>query len=465
MEHLSFNQSPYDLSISDRQELSPSVFRAIQRSHDLCHFDRPLLQNLTSFTFKPDFGGISLRDACIFLGPRLKMLDFTIPRSLVGLRTFAKALKARCPAIEYLRISSCQSSDRVNRVVSDLVCSLSSLRTVRCGDITCHSQALECLSSCPSLQDLVVHLPDELAQQRLLDVSSKILPFLAIRSLDITVASTASVVEFFQVTSGSSDLESLSITIDSILPTAAQLHAALTVMQQSGICDTLTTFLLGDRVMSAEDSIPLHVLDAQTLLPLLQCRNLEDINIHISYGHAAIDNSLLKEMALAWPCLRYLFLFSCHYGHLWHAKADLRGLICLAQNCHSLESVGLQFDVSLPPGPTAIYPDKAIRCEWLTKLDVARSQVTNPLAVATFLTDVFPNLTIIDHEYYIRSTPPGTSIRSDFEDELDEEERSPEYIEMAKRWKDVVQILNARRQELSQSPTNCNVRMQPLICN
>jgi hypothetical protein len=463
MEHLSFDQSPYDLSISDHRDLSPSAFRAIQRSHDLCHFDRPLLQNLTSFTFKKqDFGGISLRDACVFLGPRLKTLDFAIPRPLVGLRTFVKALKAGCPAIEHLYISNCQSSDRVNRLVSDLVCGLSSLRTVRCGGITCHSQALEYLSSCPFLQDLHVHLPDELAQQRLLNVSSKILPFLAMRSLDITVASTTSVVEFFQVTSGSSDLESLSITIDS-LPTAVQLHTALTVMQQSGICDKLTTFVLGGRVMSAEDSIPLHVLDAQTLLPLLQCRNLEDINIHISYGHAAIDNSLLKEMALAWPCLRTLFLFPCHFAHLWHAKADLRGLICLAQNCHSLESVGLQFDVSLPP--TVIYPDKAIRCEWLTRLDVGRSHVTNPLAVATFLTDVFPNLTLIDHEYYIRSTPPGTSIRSDFEDGLSEDERSPEYIEMAKRCKDVVQILNARRQELSQSPTNCNVRMQPLICN
>jgi hypothetical protein len=308
MEHLSFDQSPYDLSVSGRRKLSPSVFRAIQSSLDLCHFNRPLLQNLTEFTFKPDYGGISLRDACIFLGLRLKTLDFTIPRSLVGLRTFAKALKAGCPAIEHLYISSCQSSDRVNRVVSDLVCSLSSLRTVWCEDITCDSQALRCLSSRPFLQLLHVDLPDELAQQSLLDGSSNILPFLAMRRLDITVASAASAVEFLQVTSSSSDLESLSITIDRILPTPAQLHAALTVMQQSGFCDTLTTFVLGDRVVSAEDSIPLRALDAQTLSPLLQCRNLENINIHILYGHAAIDNSLLKEMASAWPCLRSLSL-------------------------------------------------------------------------------------------------------------------------------------------------------------
>jgi hypothetical protein len=271
---------------------------------------------------------------------------FTIPRSLVGLRTFAKALKARCPAIEHLYISSCQSSDRVNRVVSDFVCSLSSLRTVWCEDITCNSQAFRCLSSRPSLQLLHVHLPDELAQQSLLDGSSNILPFLAMRRLDITVASTASAVEFLQVTSTSSDLESLSITIDCILLTPAQLHAALTVMQQSGFCDTLTTFVLRDRVMSAEDSIPLHALDAQTLSPLLQCRNLENINIHILYGHAAIDSSLLKEMASAWPCLRSLY--SCCYAHLWHAKADLRGLICLAQNCHSSQPCNSMFHSPRP---------------------------------------------------------------------------------------------------------------------
>ena len=78
MEHLSFDRPPYDLSVSGRRKLSPSVFRAIQSSLDLCHFDRPLLQNLTGFTFKPDYGGISLRDACVFLGLRLKTLDFTI---------------------------------------------------------------------------------------------------------------------------------------------------------------------------------------------------------------------------------------------------------------------------------------------------------------------------------------------------------------------------------------------------
>jgi hypothetical protein len=116
--------------------------------------------------------------------------------------------------------------------------------------------------------------------------------------------------------------------------------------------------------------------------------------------------------------------------------------------------VSLQFDVSL--SPSATYPDKAVHCEWLTQLEVAHSHVSDPLAVATFLADMFPNLTL-HHEYY---TPTDTG---DFEDELDEDEQSPEYIEMAKRWKDVDQILNARRQQSSRSLTNRNVRMQSLI--
>jgi hypothetical protein len=148
------------------------------------------------------------------------------------------------------------------------------------------------------------------------------------------------------------------------------------------------------------DEVSPHSLDAHTLSPLLQCRNLERVTINISYGHAAIDNSLLKEIALAWPCLRDISLHSCHNARLWHSKANLQGLSYLAQHCHSLQSVSLQFDVSLPA--TTMYPDKGIRCESLTRLDVSYSHVSDPLAVATFLADVFPNLKL-HHSYSIRT--------------------------------------------------------------
>jgi len=46
---------------------------------------------------------------------------------------------------------------------------------------------------------------------------------------------------------------------------------------------------------------------------------------------------------------------------------------------------------------------------------------------------------------------------------LHDYQKTPEYIEMAARWKDVDQILEARRKELSRSLMNPNVRIQSLV--
>jgi hypothetical protein len=124
----------------------------------------------------------------------------------------------------------------------------------------------------------------------------------------------------------------------------------------------------------------------------------------------------------------------------------------LAQHCHSSQSVSLQFDVSLPA--TAMYPDKGIPSESLTQLFVSHSYVSDPLAVATFLADIFPNLKL-DHRYLIK-TRTGPRTMWDYE-VLHDYQKSPEFIEMAARWKDVDQMLEARRKELSQSLMNPNV--------
>src|ERR1700733_5847523 len=128
MEHLSFNCSSNNFGGAG--DLSPSVFRAIESSLDLGHFNRPLLQNLSELSFNQDFCEVSLRDVCVFLGPRLKTLRLTTSSSLDGLEIFVTALKARCLAIEHLYISNQDRSRRVNRFVSDLICSLSSLRNL-----------------------------------------------------------------------------------------------------------------------------------------------------------------------------------------------------------------------------------------------------------------------------------------------------------------------------------------------
>jgi hypothetical protein len=109
-----------------------------------------------------------------------------------------------------------------------------------------------------------------------------------------------------------------------------------------------------------------------------------------------------------------------------------------------------------------LFPYNKSICKSLIEFDVSRSHVSDPLAVVTFLANVFPNLKLC-HEYFIRMRTLGPkTIWEDFNN-LSDNKKSPEYIEMAAHWKDVVQMLEARRQELSQSLMNPNVCISSAI--
>jgi hypothetical protein len=68
-------------------------------------------------------------------------------------------------------------------------------------------------------------------------------------------------------------------------------------IQQSSSRDTLTTVSLHHNVAVDEDAPPSHSLEAHTLLPLLQCPNVENLSISHSLWVRAIDNSLMEAMA------------------------------------------------------------------------------------------------------------------------------------------------------------------------
>jgi len=74
------------------------------------------------------------------------------------------------------------------------------------------------------------------------------------------------------------------------------------------------------------------------------------------------------------------------------------------------------------------------------------SHVSILLRLATFLANVFPNLdyTIIISLERLRV---ARTMSSNSEDPLREYEQGPEFVEMVKRWKDVDQMLTARRLE------------------
>jgi hypothetical protein len=161
---------------------------------------------------------------------------------------------------------------------------------------------------------------------------------------------------------------------------------------------------------------------------------VENLSITILYGYESIDNSLMEAMALAWPYLRKIYL---RPHNRRHSSINLRSFLYLAQYCPALKSVTLEFDVSLPinlmdPGEK---PSAGICNESMTRLSVHRSRITDPPAVATFLSDVFPSLRL-HHDWHLREELNWDSSSIPSEDDDD-----PDFIEMCKRWKEVDNLL------------------------
>lgn len=418
------------------QEIDSSVLRAINASLDLGHFHRPILQNLSELIWGKaiEDSDISLRDGCIFFGPQLTRLFFSVPSSLIGFETFFKAVKTNCSSLESLEIHTGMSTSKtVDRVISGLVCGpgLSYLREVLLSDVTLTLEALVHLASLPMLWSLRMSLPKGRILQTFRE-AFPLQPFPSLRRLYAHVTFIFDAGDFVQLISSSCNLESLTVCT-SIIPPSQELYAFLMVVHQSSSRDTLTTVSLRDNKEVDRYAQPSHFLEMHTLLPLLQCPNMQDLSVYIKYGYAAIGNSFLQDMALAWPCLRSITLYPHERSY---SCINLEGLLHLARHCRALESVNIGFDVSLPINPTDPEQQKMARSgicnESMTRLWVARSHVTDPPAVAAFVSDVFPNAKL-NHDWHI----------SDYSDASDDDE-DPFFIEMCKRWEEVDNLLAER---------------------
>jgi hypothetical protein len=373
-----------------------------------------------------DAFGIPLREICIFLSPRLTSFWLSTPDSPFGLETFLTAVQAASPFLKVVSIDCGRNSEKVRTAVSSLICGLPCLEVVSCSTIALNYKALVALASLPKLWRLHVVLP---GGPPAMD-NCRPLPFSSLQDFKARAATIADADEFLRLVSGSTSLYSLSVEV---LATTAprELHSFLTTVHRSSSRDTLTKISLHDISQVALDAPVSHSLDVHTILPLLQCPNLQDILFGMRYGQDAIDNSLMMDMAMAWPHLRSIHFSSFHRAGRWHSKVNLDGLVHLAQGCRALERMSLGFDLSLP----VISTHPGVRNESLTYLCVDRSPITDPLAVATFLSDVFPKLEL---RHGWRSSGWGDD--------------NPEVIEMCKRWEEVNRLLEIGKQERSQAP-------------
>ncbi|KAF8632185.1 hypothetical protein AX15_001953 [Amanita polypyramis BW_CC] len=141
------------------------------------------------------------------------------------------------------------------------------------------------------------------------------------------------------------------------------------------------------------------------LSPLLAFTYLSKVSITARFGFD-LDNKDLKTIISAWSHLQTLEIIPVRPSEHW-PQINLEGLVIIARQCPSLESLTIAFDAS--EGYENVEKPGGGACnEKLRTLGVLHSPIGDPPKVAAFLSDIFPNLrSIFLYEHEDKEVPVG----------------------------------------------------------
>jgi hypothetical protein len=154
--------------------------------------------------------------------------------------------------------------------------------------------------------------------------------------------------------------------------------------------------------------------------PLLKFMNLESIIIETECSTEDLDDSFLETMASWLPNLHHLSLTN-GWGSSRPSQCTLRGILHLVEHCPHLISMKIIFQASAEIGWNG-RPGGGVVNENMEELEVGKSPITDPHAVASFLSNVCPNLTSI--------------VAWDDDVDLDD----PVEVESRRRWGETIQL-------------------------
>jgi hypothetical protein len=246
---------------------------------------------------------------------------------------------------------------------------------------------LACLSN---LHDVSLYLWDR-NPRSLSAVSLPAVPFPSLRTLEPRSESFGIGVEFVSKCLISAMLSSFTLYAKSV-PSTGQSHQLFSALASCCHHQSMTSLHV-----EVEDPGPVGpALQLSDLKPLLQFNNLEFVEIEINCSPEHLSDSFVDSMTIAWPRLTRL-----HIGHLGlefapsSSQCTLEGILLLAKRCPKLQFLTFPFLASAEITWND-RPGDGVVNESLERLDVGRSPIEDPHMVASFLSDVFPNLICFD---------------------------------------------------------------------
>ncbi|KAH9922099.1 uncharacterized protein B0H18DRAFT_527284 [Fomitopsis serialis] len=164
-----------------------------------------------------------------------------------------------------------------------------------------------------------------------------------------------------------------------------------------GVLETIQIHTVPGQLTHLEEGI--QVITATSLSRLCAFRRMRKIWL-LTEMYIALDDYLLEEMAMAWPCLESLrFQSMAEDSWLIQNAATLEGLVPLARYCPSLKSLTIDVD----PSDTFISPHAEPgggHCNRvLRSIDFKQpfaTDIYNVAEIGAFLYAIFPNLQAIN---------------------------------------------------------------------
>ncbi|KAI0917094.1 hypothetical protein AcV7_009823 [Taiwanofungus camphoratus] len=342
---------------------------------------------------------------------------------------------AHSPFLEHMTFI-CPLVPRLGTAISNVLLRHSGLRTVytfQTPDTPMSAEALLHLSRLSTLEKLSVRTDNftgiEGGMQSLLTHSDLVFP--ALQCLVIysdTLANCNLLLDAVQ----SSQLEYLHILV---------LHPPIaSEVQQftSGLVRHPSNASLASINFTSGQGSPRHdskyIISGANLKPLLSLKNIRECKIELRCP-LALDNTFVKDLAMAWPQLCSLELGTEWRRDTGTPGVTLKGLIPLIQHCPFLTILGLPINTDVSEFSETYdetRPAEGYFSNRISALFVGPSKIDHlgdeAVMVAGFLSDLFPNLTYIDSLWGREESP--LHIDEDDEDEAEFE-----------RWKKVQKLV------------------------
>ncbi|KAJ6495905.1 hypothetical protein DFH09DRAFT_1290314 [Mycena vulgaris] len=332
-----------------------------------------------------------------FLSPKITAAYLRLPTVPSANIALLSTLTLRYSELKTLRIwSKFQEDPLLCRTLSTMALDLLQIETLHLDGID--RAALEHLSQLPHLRSLGLYSP---AIGRLgMSSTSHITElrhhsFPALRAISFTTTFDFAI-EFVDMFSNA--------PLDSVSVLAKVLATGITTSQPfTSLATHIAHTALHQLTVRNEDGLSLqrpppgttanYVVNGNTLASLFCFRHLTIINLTPPVGFD-IDDATAWDMACAWPKIRKLRLGSASGYH--PAGMSLQGLRAFATHCKDLSYLEITVDASTVPDfdnpPEASTPQHALQT-----FDVPHSPISDPPAVARFLSGLFPNLRTINY--------------------------------------------------------------------